>query len=581
MTATKKKLNFAGDVVSSLSGFINRVVLGTRRTALLNVLFVAAFTSLKVVAIIGLVSISAIAEKTISDGAESKLPRGQTRPNIILLLTDDQRADTLSIEGHSRVRTPNIDDLARSGVRFKNAFTVQPICAASRFAFFSGQYERTSGLGFNSPYEVNAAQWSNTYPALLREAGYYSGFIGKYGVQYYNLGRGIETQFDYWRGHDGWLPFFPKDLPENPSTAIYQSSKHDIVTEIMGELIADFLDRRPRHQPFLLSVSFSAPHNSIVSTMHPEGASPDCNSYACRVMGYPSNSNPRLRGHPIYDELYRQPPPEPSADTGRDPFRFIPEGVIDHEARMKWYAYNYETTLQPEHLVRYYQTVSGIDKVIGDLRALLGAEGLEDNTVIIFSSDHGLLNGEYGTGGKALLYDLVAKIPLIIYDPRAAFADAGSTNKELVLNIDVPATIIALAGLETPNTMEGRSLLAQETPRQEVFLESLTVAEGNPFIEATRTQHWKYVRYFAARACPYREDDLDFTKSEPIFEQLFDLRNDPEERRNLASSSDHQNVLAHLQKRTSQHSQYRTNAGRRYKLATPVSHRPEDGVYCW
>ena len=96
-------------------------------------------------------------------------------PNIIFLLTDDQRADTLSIAGNQDVQTPHIDQLARNGVRYTNAFTVQPICAPSRFAFLSGQYERTSGLGFNSPYQVSERQWQQTYPALLREAGLFHG----------------------------------------------------------------------------------------------------------------------------------------------------------------------------------------------------------------------------------------------------------------------------------------------------------------------------------------------------------------------------------------------------------------------
>lgn len=106
------------------------------------------------------------------------------RPNIIFLLADDQQAGTLSSQGHAYLQTPNLDRLARKGVQFTNAFTVQPICAPSRFAILSGQYERTNGLGFSSPYAVTEEQWSKTYPALLRNAGYYTGFIGKFGVEF-------------------------------------------------------------------------------------------------------------------------------------------------------------------------------------------------------------------------------------------------------------------------------------------------------------------------------------------------------------------------------------------------------------
>ena len=501
-------------------------------------------------------------------------------PNIIFLLTDDQRADTLSIAGHQDVQTPNIDQLARNGVRYTNAFTVQPICAPSRFAFLSGQYERTSGLGFNSPYQVSERQWQQTYPALLREAGYFTGFIGKFGVEYYELAERVASKFDYWRAHDGWLPFFPKDLPDNPATAIYQGAKHEITTEIMGEYIQDFLSKRPANEPFNLSVSFSAPHNSVVSSMYTDGADPDCDNYACRVMAYPASGNPRLAGHMIYDSLYRDRAIQISPDTGRDPYEFIAEGVIDHSARQKWYAYNYDAALEPEHLIRYYQTITGIDRVVGDLVAQLERLGLAENTIIIFSSDHGLLNGEYGTGGKALLYDLVAKIPLVIFDPRKR-DEAERVTEELVLSIDVPATILAYAGVTVPESMQGADLNAEDPPRDDVFLESLTVAEGNPFIEALRTQEWKYVRYLEPDGCPYTEAQLDFSGQQPTFEQLFHLASDPAERVNLVNVREHAPILEAFRARTRSRSAAMTANGLRHKRDLSIPLRPAEGVNCW
>jgi len=503
------------------------------------------------------------------------------RPNIIFLLADDQRADSLSSAGHAFSQTPNIDRLAREGVTFANAFTVQPICAPSRFAFLSGQYERVNGLGFNSPYQVSQAQWQLTYPALLQEAGYYTGFIGKFGVQFYSIDGGAPAQFDFWRAHDGWLPFWPKDLPENPATEIYKNAEHDITTEIMGEYIGEFLDTRPDGVPFNLSVSFSAPHNSIVSTMYPEGADPDCDSYGCKVMGYPANANPRLAGHPVYDRLYRDQEVNAPPDTGTDPYRFIPEGVIDHEARKQWYDYNYYPDLEPEHLIRYHQNVTGIDQVVGNLVAQLERLGIADNTIIIYSSDHGLLNGEYGTGGKALLYDLVTKIPLIVYDPRVAPAEREDDVNDLVLSIDVPATMLSYAGVSPPASMQGRDLNSEDARRDEVFLESLTVAEGNPFIEALRTRGWKYVRYMPKSGCPYTEDDLDFSRQDPMFEQLFDLRSDPGERVNLAGIEEYADILDQFRERTGARSSELTSGGRQYKTTLPVQLRPEEDAYCW
>jgi arylsulfatase A-like enzyme len=298
-------------------------------------------------------------------------------------------------------------------------------------------------------------------------------------------------------------------------------------------------------------------------------------------MGYAANENPRLVGHPNYDRLYRDQEVLIAEDTGRDPYRFIPEGVIDHDARRQWYDYNYEVNMQPEHLIRYHQTIRGIDKVVGDLVGQLEHLGLADNTIIIFTSDHGLLNGEYGTGGKALLYDLVTKIPLIVYDPRASNGERQDDVTGLVLSIDVPATILSYAGIALPEAMEGRDLNSGTAVRDEVFLESLTVAEGNPFIEALRTQEWKYVRYLQPEGCPYTEAQLDFSGQEPIFEQLFDLIDDPAERVNLAGIEEYADTLQQFRERIRIRSSELTSEGRRYKKAASIQLRPEDGAYCW
>ncbi len=137
--------------------------------------------------------------------------RADSRPNILFLLSDDQRAGTLSIDGHPVIKTPNLDQLAEDGMRFTNAFISNPICMPSRVSFLSGLYERVHGVGCSSRSPVSKEQWSKMYPQLLRKNGYYTGFIGKLGVDKYpfNEGRQGET-FDFWCAHDGWAAFFPK-----------------------------------------------------------------------------------------------------------------------------------------------------------------------------------------------------------------------------------------------------------------------------------------------------------------------------------------------------------------------------------
>jgi arylsulfatase A-like enzyme len=141
--------------------------------------------------------------------------------------------------------------------------------------------------------------------------------------------------------------------------------------------------------------------------------------------------------------------------------------------------------------------------------------------------------------------------------------------------------MLSYAGIAPPESMQGRDLNSEQSRRDEVFLESLTVSEGNPFIEAVRTSDWKYVRYMPKFGCPYTEDDLDFSQQQPIFEQLFDLRSDPGERVNLVETEAHAAVLERFRERIRVRSSELTARGRQFKEDLPVQLRPEEKVYCW
>ncbi len=483
-------------------------------------------------------------------GCQSAAP-DDSRPNIIFLLTDDQRADALGIAGHPVLETPNLDRLAREGVRFTEAHVVAPVCMPSRTSFMNGQYERVHQIGFSSPNVLSDAQWERTYPATLRRAGYYVGFVGKIGLQQYSFrGRPLE-KFDFWRGHDDWARFWPKEFEH---LSVYHDSAADMVTPIMSESVERFLDTAPRDRPFILSVSFSAPHGSISGSMlYPdeEGAT---------RMTRPASTHPRLVDHPVYGGLYRDREIPAPDSFGDDTAKHIPLDVHPREGRMQTYSYSYagEEVLR-EHSVRYLQLVHGVDIAVGQLRESLGRRGLADNTVIIFSSDHGLLMGEYAMGGKSVLYDIATRVPLIVYDPRPAAGNRGLEIEELVLSIDVPTTIVSYAGAAVPPSMQGRDLrpLMRDPDlawRDEIFLESLFLLRTGPFIEAVRTKEWKYVRYFRSEESHYAEEDTDFAAGTPDFEQLFDLVNDPAEETNLIGEASQAARAADFRERCKMHS---------------------------
>ncbi len=187
------------------------------------------------------------------------------RPNIVFLLTDDQRDNTFAAMGHPFVNTPNVDRLLSKSVRFKNTYTAEPVCSPSRVSLLVGMHERVHGIGFTSAYDMTEEQWERSYPALLQKAGYFTGFVGKIGIEYYTWKGNAGDKFDYWWGHDGWTKFLPKNF-DSPSTSPYHKAKKNIITEIMGEALGD---RESIHQ--YLSSAFSQnvfdPNDAIASVI--------------------------------------------------------------------------------------------------------------------------------------------------------------------------------------------------------------------------------------------------------------------------------------------------------------------------
>jgi arylsulfatase A-like enzyme len=470
-----------------------------------------------------------------------------SRPNIIFLLADDQRDNSFGGMGHPFVKTPHVDRLLKSSVRFKNAYIAEPVCSPSRVSLFTGMHERVHGVGFTSSYQLTEAQWAQAYPKLLRDAGYHTGFVGKFGVEYYAFRGKAKEKFDFWWAHDGWTKFFPKDF-QSPSTKPYHRAEENQITAIMGEATESFFDGLPADKPFCLSVSLNVPHGSQVTSMYPDY--PDW-----RRMTRPANENPKLKGHPIFDQLYRDIEVEIPEETGLDPYRFIPKFIMDQDRGRKnqVYPYAYTRPTALEHHIRYYQTITGVDAMIGKLMASLKFRGLAENTIIIYASDHGVLMGEYGMGGKSLLYDLASKIPCFIYDPRLPKHRQGVTSAKLVSSLDITRTILDYADVPAMDFMDGKSLrplMLNDAAfwRDELFLESLYTGRDNPFQEGIRTDSWKYIRMYDG-VVSYKESDLNFSSRKPEFEMLFDLNADPAEKNNLIAQMESSELLRDLRKK--------------------------------
>ena len=493
--------------------------------------------------------------------------RSAERPNIIFLLTDDQRADTLGCMGNRVIETPHLDQLARDGVLFEKASVTSAICTPSRISYFLGQYERRHGVNFNSGTVVSEKAWRNSYPELVKRAGYYTGYVGKnhapVGEGGYDSGR-IEQTFDYWYAAHGHIGFYPKRQAKNPE--VFHNAVAHTQVELLGEGVDNFLfpqqsflkaakrflDERPRDRPFCLSVCFNVPHGSSTSRMEMLPSDPD-----------------------LYRTKYRDQLEEislsPNYVAKRDVVHpKLPRDVLQAHYRQTGYDYVDRPDEMLERKVRTYQTVTGVDRFVGNLRKRLTELGLAENTVLIFSSDHGIMQGEFGLGGKALNYERCLHVPMIVCDPRVPPSAKGQRRKELVQSIDVAPTILDLAGVDTCATMQGRSLTAliENQPtnwREYAFAENLWSNRfGNPRIESVRDQRWKYLRYFEndqsvydrrltgaalyvvteRQAIAYQNwRSATIEGEKPVYEELYDLENDPHETTNLIAVPAHAELL--------------------------------------
>lgn len=501
-------------------------------------------------------------------GCKSAQPTAKTekKPNIIFILTDDQRWDSVGFMGQKIGQTPNLDQLASDGVIFDNAFVTSAICTPSRACYILGQYERTHGINFNSGTSMAAEAWKNSYPVLLRNNGYFTGYVGKnhipIGDKGYRTGL-MDKSFDYWYAGHHHIGFYPKEYH-----AIFDNASADTQPEIVTEGALAFLDpesneafmtnavsfleRRPDDKPFCLSVCFNLPHGFSVSKM---------------AMKPTDDALYRTAYREWQDTLPLQPFYTAKKDI-TDPK--LPADVLLSQIRQHGYDWVDAPETARERMIRTMQAVTGIDRMVGKLRTKLKEMGIADNTVIIFAADHGLFNGEFGLGGKALCYETCMKVPFVIYDPRV---QGGRRLKNLVQSIDVAPTILSLSGTKDPGTMQGADLTpllrGEKTKwRDAAFGENLwSNIFGNPRCETVRTAEYRYIRYFKNDnlekrlhtpndqiyvvskeiSDDYREHLTSTIKGEqPVYEELFHTSEDPYEAVNLADDPAYANILNEL-----------------------------------
>ncbi|WP_414661725.1 sulfatase family protein [Horticoccus sp. 23ND18S-11] len=424
-------------------------------------------------------------------------------PNIVFLFSDDQTARAVGCYGNTEIITPHLDQLARDGVRFTQHYNTTSICMASRASVLTGLYEYRHGCNFEHG-DLERRFLAKSYPMLLREAGYFTGFAGKIGFDLQGEPfDALAAFFDRWAGGPGQTFY---ETAKNPGIARY-AAQYPHCSRAYGAWTADFLkEAKQSGRPFSVSISFKAPH--LPFTPDPI----DLKRYAGKTFARPPNYGVAHASH-----LSAQSQSSRAATGYR-------EWINDYDT---------STAL-------YYALITGVDAAVGMIREALEREGLAGNTVIIFTSDNGYSMGAHGFGDKVLPYEEASKSPLIIFDPRLPKIHAGTVSSALTANVDMAATMLAIAGVPAPTGLDGRNLLPLLAAPHERVRDALPLFN---FWGAKSAQSmaivvpgWKYIHWY------YGGDGMKPT------DELFDLANDPYELKNLASDSRHAATLTTLRR---------------------------------
>jgi len=489
---------------------------------------------------------------------QSKKEQGkvQNQPNIIFIMTDDHAYQAISAYDTSLIETPNIDRLANEGMLFNKAYVTNSICSPSRAVVLTGKFSHINGLKDN--WDVfDSAQV--TYPKILQKNGYQTAIVGKWHL------KSEPTGFDYWQVLPGQGHYY-KPVFRTPEGKI---TEEGYVTDVTTDKSINWLSNiRDKSKPFMLMLHQKAPHrewlpaqrhlDELTSKVYPEPSSL-FDDYKNR--GTAANTA-EMR---IFDHMGL------SSDV-KVPIETVEK--LGFKEFMKWYGGAYknnlsrltseelakwDSTYQPiidkfientpegDELTRwkfqrymqdYLACIKSVDENVGRVLDYLDESGLAENTLVIYTSDQGFYLGEHGWFDKRFMYEESFRTPLIVRWPNQI--DAGTTNSELVQNLDFAPTMLTAAGVEVPEDMQGLSLMpllegADTTLRDALYYHyyeypSIHMVKRH---YGVKTQRYKLIHFY------YDIDEWE----------LYDLETDPKEMNNVYGNPDYADVQAELHTR--------------------------------
>lgn len=437
---------------------------------------------------------------------------GQAAPNIIVIMTDDQRdADPLE-------RMPNTQALlVQQGLRFTNSFAVNPVCCASRASFISGQYSHNNGVWDNKPGERPGGFKAfhgddNTVACWTQAAGYRTGLIGKY-LNGYGMSESknyIPPCWNYWWGLTSPFRYYDYEVNDNGTIHTYGTADEDYQEDVVSGLAQQFIANAT--QPFFLWITGIAPHSGYPGVNVPE---------------------PPRRYKGVFKNLELPRPPNFNEADFSDKPRFMRNHLpLMDGASLKLAKQSYR---------RRAETLLAADDMVGAIVNELQSMGLLDNTYIIFTSDNGFFNGEHRMPvAKHLVYEEALRVPLVIRGPSVP---VGEVRTQMVSNLDVTATVTELAGATAGRAPDGRSLVPLFTSSDPPWRTALLL-EGDDVLPAGKDIVYGY--YSAVRTGAYKYAEHVNTKERYVGNEFYDLAGDPYEVDSRPDDPDYQQVIDQL-----------------------------------
>jgi len=416
------------------------------------------------------------------------LSAASSKPSILFILVDDLRFDELGCSGHPFAQTPHADRLAREGANFRNAFATTPLCSPSRAAFLTGTYSHVNGITDNVARDALSHRLI-TWPRLLHDSGYRTGFFGKW-----HMGNDDAPR----PGFDRWVSFRGQGECNNPDLNIdgRNTSSRGYVTDILTNHALAFIQQQ-RSQPFCLYLAHKAVHPNIQQR---NDGSIDLGSINAAEHFVPAERHKGLYAGltPPRRANYMKPPANKPA-LERNPSGVTPLGA--------------ESATGDAAILARMRMMKAVDESTGALLDALRQKRILDDTLVVFTSDHGYFYGEHCLGPERRLgYEESIRIPMLVRYPRRFRPASNPTH--FVLSLDVAASALALAGVTPPRPFHGRALWSKshrDAVLIEYFSDTVFPRIRNMGYYAVRTARWKYIHY--------REIDGA--------DEIYDLRNDP------------------------------------------------------